>query len=341
MRASLPRAALLLGLGWFGCQEPPAPLPPPAPPPAKTDGAVSINSDPAGATVLLDGQPGCAPTPCTLENVRFGAHQLVLQHPDYEDFTRALKTSEETAPIEIPLRLEGKLRGAGTVALSIEGEKAAKLKGQIKVFLPGSEEPLAITDTLAVTVPGGKRSLLIQRAGYAPLTKEIELPSGGAVTLSIAAAEWVEAKVTLVVDSSPVKGKVTVDGALIGTAPVTIPDLGAAKPHTVKITAEGFDDFSTTARWKDGSPLEIKVNATLDQSKPSGYVKIISTPLIGLTVYIDGEKTRYTTPTGGQGIKLPAGTHTIALQSAAGKRFEGYTIEVKADQTITKNIKVQ
>jgi hypothetical protein len=341
MQGGTKRRWAWLGLcfAWACNEAPPPAAPVSAPASAKTAGRLSVASDPGGAAVLVDGVPGCAPTPCEIEGVSFGPHELRLQHPDFEDFTRGVKTSTDPATVEIALSTEGKKRLPGTVTLRFEGERPPKRKGQLQIF--AAETEIALSNDLSFSLLSGKRVFEVRRVGFAPVSREVELPPGGTVEVVFSADDWKEDKISLSVDSGPVKGKVTIDGKSVGTAPVSVPELGAASAHAVKVSAEGFAEYATTVRWKPGGPRELSLNVTLEKEAPGGFLKVTSSPLIGLTIYLNGKKTKYTTPVGGKGIPLAPGSYKIELESLTGRRFDGGSVEIKEGASESKSIRVK
>jgi hypothetical protein len=304
--------------------EPAAAAPPPV---AKPQGAIKI-TEPKGATALLDGKPGCSPTPCDITGVELGGHTVSMTHPDYEIADVKVKV---TGAEPVPLTAAVKPKSPGRLKLvAIGKEKYSKLRGQVEIYL--NDEALALSDDGEAELPAGRRTIEIRRAGYLPLPKEVDVPAGGVAELAVDAAAFTEAKFKLTVDSTPVKGKVTVDGKEIGPAPAVVPDLSGTKSHVVVIKAEGYEEYRTTVRWKEGPP-ELAVTATLSKEAPAGYLIANTIPIVGVAVYIDGKKTKFTTPT--PEIKLSAGAHTVTFETSAGKKYD-FTFEIKAGETTRK-----
>jgi hypothetical protein len=330
-------AISLLCVSQFGC--PSEPPPPPPPPSAPTTATLKAVSDPPGGTVTIDGNPGCSPTPCEIQSVSFGAHNLVFQHPEYEDLTRGIKFSAESPEVNVSLKTESKAKTPGKVTIVFEKEKPEKIKAQLEVMLAGQTEALALSDLLELELLPGKKSLEIRRAGYASITKEVEVTSGGTTEIKLNKAELTGAKLTLIIDSTPVKGKVSVNGEDKGAAPVTVTDLDASKAHSIIVKADTYEDFKTAAKWTKG-PYELKVNATLSQGGANGFLVVDTKPLTGMSVYVDGKKTKYTTPVSSPGIKLPAGPHTVNFETG-GKKSADFAVTIEEGKTLNKVFKVQ
>jgi hypothetical protein len=329
-------ATSLVCLAALACSSPP-PTPPPAS--APTTGILKAVSEPTSATVLLDGKPGCTPTPCEIQSVSFGPHELIFQHPEYEDLTRKVKFSAENPEVSASLKTESKPKIPGKVKLIFEKEKPEKIKALVEVVITGQEEALVLSDTLEFELAPGKKSLEIRRAGFTAITREVEVTSGGNAEIQIIKADLVGAKLTLIIDSNPVKGKVTVNGKDKGLAPVTVAELDASKAHSVVIKADTYEDFKSNIKWTKG-PYEMKVNALLSQGGASGFFVVDTKPLTGMIIYVDGKKTKYTTPISSPGIKLPAGTHKINFE-AGGKKSADFNVTIEEGKTLSKAFKIQ
>jgi hypothetical protein len=334
-----------IGLAGIACSSPP---PPPPPVSAPTTGVLKATSEPPGATVLLDGNPGCAPTPCEMPNVAFGEHKIIFQHPEFEDFPVKEEVTADHLEVSAPFASKGTPKAPGKVKLVFEKEKPEKVKPLLEVVISGQETPLTLSDALEVDLSPGKKSIEIRRAGFAPITKEVEITSGGNLEVQIAKTELVGAKLTIIIDSSPVKGKVSVDGQDKGVAPVTVADLDASKAHSVVVKADTYSDYKTGVKWTKG-PYEMKVNANLTQgdaavvtppTNTNGFLVVDTKPLTGMAIYIDGKKTKYTTPASSPGIKLSAGSHTVSFETG-GKKSADFTVSIEDGKTLSKVFKTQ
>jgi hypothetical protein len=100
-------------------------------------GSIRISSVPAGATVLLDGTAQQSMTPCTLDAVPAGEHQIIIRKAGYEDDSREVVVEEgETFDISadlVPLS-SGSSESTSSDEASTTGSRADGYAG--RVFKP-------------------------------------------------------------------------------------------------------------------------------------------------------------------------------------------------------------
>lgn len=299
-------------------------------PAAEVLGTIQIN-EPQGAVVRIDGKEGCQPTPCAVGKLTLGAHEIEIEHPDFELYKTAVKLSGAD-PITVAGQTKPKSPGKLKFT-SIGKEKYSKLRGTISILYNGQE--LALSNDGEAEIPAGKRAIEVRRAGYQPLPLEVEIPAGAVFELSIEPEKFVEGTFTLVVDSTPIKGKVFLDGKEIGVAPVTAPNLPGARRHTVKVTAEGYAESAEFVRWM-GDSAEVKLNVTLNKEAPFGYLVASTNPIFGCAVVIDGKKRNVKTPIPNPGLKLEPGAHQIEFIAPSGTKYGPYPFEIEAGKTLRK-----
>jgi serine/threonine protein kinase len=318
---------------FFQNTEPPPVTPAPN---APATGTIKIET-PAGATAKLDGAAGCQPTPCEILHVVLGPHTVQLSHPDYKDLEQGVKLSDPAIPIVLNLQMETKSPGKLKL-ISIGKDKFPKLKGNISLFYGGAEVPFS--EAGEIDLPSGKRTFEIRRTGYQPVSKEIDIPAGKTLELSLDPAEFTQVTISIKVDSTP-KAMIYLDGKKQGESPVTLPDLPGAKTYVVTARVEGYEDTSANVRWTSG-PLEMPVMLTMSKAKSTGSLVINSFPLIDLLVEIDGKSTKQRTPVGKNGITLSPGKHTVYfIETINNKRFGPYPIEIKAGEVLRTRINVK
>ena len=129
--------------------------------------ALSIQSEPVGASILLDGAPPQQP-PGTFTHVHFGKHQLTASLPGYEPFTQDLQISQGMDPT-IPVKLQR--RPVEVAALSIQSEPAGA-----SILLDGA--PPQQSPGTFTHVHFGKHQLSAFLDGYEPVTQDIQASEG-------------------------------------------------------------------------------------------------------------------------------------------------------------------
>jgi hypothetical protein len=140
---------------------------------------------------------------------------------------------------------------------------------------PHGKTPITMRD-----LPLGSYTIRISREGYAPEERHVQLtreraiaamsfslrsapsrnanapgPSGSAVATGVG---------SISVQSRPSGARVLVNNRLVGSSPLTIPDIPAG-PATVRIEMDGYQTWITTIHVNAGEPA--RVNASLDRRK--------------------------------------------------------------------------
>ena len=129
--------------------------------------ALSFQSEPAGASVLLDGAPPQKP-PGTFTHVHFGKHQLAASLDGYEPLTQDLQVAKGMDPT-IPLKLQRRL--VEIAALSVQSEPAGA--SVLLDGMPPGQPPGTFTH-----VRFGKHQLTAFLDGYEPVTQDLQASEG-------------------------------------------------------------------------------------------------------------------------------------------------------------------
>lgn len=209
---------------------------------------VSIVSEPAGAEVLIDGEPQ-GETPLELE-LMAGHHTLELKREGFKPWLSDLQ-AKANEPLSLgPIRLgipDGKL----TVRSKPAGASVT-IGGAYK-----GRTPLSVELRPDVTM-----GLVISRDGYEPATREITVSSGGTETLEVSLQAILG---EVIVSAQPVDARLYVDGVAKGVANQTL--RLTATDHTIEIRSPGFTPYRTTVTPRPG--LAQKVQVTLLQGPGS------------------------------------------------------------------------
>ncbi len=141
-------------------------------------GSISVTTDPAGCTVLVDGTAIAARTPVSRFQVYEGTHQVEVRLDGYETQSREVTISgRENATIEMSLRPSGSaqltLRStlAGATA-TVAGRETQQTK------LERAEEGL--------TLPPGAYTVTVKAKGYATFTHNLTLANGASEVIPVA-----------------------------------------------------------------------------------------------------------------------------------------------------------
>ena len=130
-------------------------------------GLVSINSAPAGAVVLIDGE-AAGQTPLVDLLVEAGEHSLQLQAERYLPLDQTLQVTGRNIRQEVELEL-----APGWAEVSL-----ASIPAGASILVDG--EAVGATPAV-VEIMGGERQLILQLAGYAHWQKSLETAPGQAM----------------------------------------------------------------------------------------------------------------------------------------------------------------
>lgn len=213
-----------------------------------SDATAHVTSKPAGATVLLDGQPvGTAPLDVPLVS---GRKQVVEVSLDgHVALVRELEPSTgETVNVDAVLKPGVTLEVTSDppdASVTVNGQLVlAGTPGVTKAFLPGVVE------------------VVVSSPGYDDFTKKLKAKAG---------AQKLDAKlkaqVKVAVTSSPTGASVTLDGADAGVTPAELL-LSTQRTYTLVVTKAGWSTVKKVVKKPDGEPVEFQlVDLELEQLK--------------------------------------------------------------------------
>ena len=222
---------------------------------------VEIETQPAGATVLVDGEPR-GTTPARLE-IDAGEHEIEVRLAGYNAWQSKIDVTANR-PLTLPpvtlVQADGRIELASTpsdAAVSVDGE------------FRGST-PL----TLRLR-PGRTHRITLTKPGYESVTREltVEADSGRRVTVELP-AQFGEIQIA----SEPPQAEVWVDGRREAVTPATL--RLTALPHSIEVRHAGFAPESREITPRPGfvQRLDFALEP-LDDTSGSGYPRTIRTSL--------------------------------------------------------------
>jgi TPR repeat protein/tRNA A-37 threonylcarbamoyl transferase component Bud32 len=161
--------------------------------------ALSVQSDPRGAAILLDGKPPSGPSN-SFTHVPFGTHQLTATLNDYEPIKQELEVRRGMAP-EVHLKLN---QSQDIAALSVQSDPSGAT-----ILLDGKPPP-GPANSFA-HVPFGTHQLTATLNDYEPIKQDLEVRRGMApeIHLKLKPSQDVAA---LSVQSDPPGAAILLDG---------------------------------------------------------------------------------------------------------------------------------
>lgn len=202
---------------------------------ALDSGIVDCSSEPAGATVLVNGVER-GTTPVELGNVPKGLATIVFRLPGYEEETRELRLQPGERQT-LSLRLKGR---AARLQIVSTPEQA-------RVFIDDDfqgKTPLSLS-----TVRPGEHNIRVELDGYAPLTRTVQVENAGESTEEFT-LESTLGRIEII--TTPPGAKVTIDGRSAGITEEQGGDVNKSKvlaiekvsvgTHTVVVHCPGYQD---------------------------------------------------------------------------------------------------
>ena len=167
-------------------------------------------------------------------------------------------------------------------------------------------------------LPCINHSIAIEKAGYLPYRKEINLIPTQA-TIVTANLEYNPGHGSVIIRSYPEGASVYFDSSPQGTTPVQIDNLPAGR-HQVLLKKNGYQDFTDVVSAEPGTVL--MYDEYLVPEPQSGFISVSSFP-DGAAIWFDGVPYGNTSSLP---IRMPAGNHTLLLMKAG---YRNYSADIK------------
>ena len=228
-------------------------------------GSMTVNSNPEGARVVLNGEPQGV-TPLELSGLLRGEYTLELSMDGYDIAYKSIKLlGHENVDLELRqttglLLVESVPQGAEVL---IEG-------------VSRGTTPLLLSD-----LPFGEYRIDFNSALHLPLSLKEEVTGREPKKV---VAELVSNTGTLIVDSEPAGANVLVDGVVRGVTPAVIDDVIAGSPE-IQVVKAGYTSYSRKMEIKPTVSYEIKASL---EALPSALN--ITTVPEGAEIFVDGAK---------------------------------------------------
>ena len=271
-------------------------------------GFLTINSNPSGGTVFLDGEE-TGITPADLKGVKFGAHRIEIKMDGYKTWSESVDVSDDKGN-----KLTAILQML-TGAFNIKSEPPNAM-----IIIDGKE--VASTPADIGDLKPGKHHVELKKEGYETWSESIEVNAGKDTHITAALQQLIG---SINIKSEPSQAIVIVDGKEVGNAPANVTDLTPGK-YLVEVKMDGYETWSKNVEIEMG----MDVNLTTTLKLKTGSFTIISVP-VDATAYIDGKKSGKTP---GTITDLRPGTHLVKVI------MEGYeewseSVDIRGDKKNT------
>ena len=248
-------------------------------------GSVYVTSNPSGAQVSLDGESTGKVTPCTLEEVKSGEHEIRLYKDSYSPKAQTVTVSDgQTTPMDMSLAA----RFAQVTITSLPGA-SIKVNGVSKGI--GS-----FTDNLME----GLYDIEATLASHRSASKQIEVAPGVPQSIALNPTPIYG---SLDVMTTPMDATITINGKDYGITPIVLDNLLIGE-YDVVLSKAGCATVTEHVSISENATAAI--NATL----PSGRSVTISSDKDGDEIFVDGVRVGVSPCT----TELAFGSHEITAQ---------------------------
>ncbi len=193
---------------------------------------IIINSEPQGATVLLNGTERDK-TPCVLDRIPSGVVDISLRLPGFHDYRHTLRvTAGEVAPLNIELHEK-----PGTMSIT-------SIPPRARVYV--GAEPHGLTPLTLADLPPGTYRIAVEAPGYSRLVRDIAMRKSETLREEF---RLIKNSGMLELITEPAGASIYVDGEARGltrrgksdqVSERFVVDLLTIGPHTIQISKKGF-----------------------------------------------------------------------------------------------------
>ncbi len=218
----------------------------------QTLGRLSIQSAPAGATVLIDGQPR-GTTPLEVPDVPAGEHELVLDLNGQRTRQSVTVATGVTTTVEVPMSAPVEAAGMFPAAVPTTGVLLVQAPFEMQVFESGA--PLGVTGARLTMTPGSHTVEIMSETLGFKTSATVEIVAGKTARVPVALPKGIAH-----LNATP-WAEVWVDGAKVGDTPIGNLQLTVG-PHEIVFKHPDLGERSHAATVKVGEPLRLSVDLT-------------------------------------------------------------------------------
>ena len=271
----------------------------------------TIQSEPAGANVSVDGKPTGLKTPAVVPSLEVGkSYRINLELENHIPAEQILTiSSAQPVTITIPLAQE-----SGIINL-------ASTPAGASVFINGNDTG-KVTPTAIEKMPlNVDQKITLKKEGFEDAEQTVKLTNSAPQNMAMELKELAPDTGVVNITSTPAGAKIEVDGKDTGQiTPSKIVNLSLAEEHKIKLMMDEYEPFEQTVNLKDKTPFdlgaELKKTAPPESEKPvvtgKGSVQVSSEPS-GAVILLNGQSTGKSTPATLSDLELGK-TYSITLK---------------------------
>ncbi len=284
---------------------------------------ITIDSNPPGATIFVDGAMQSERTgPATKVRINKGQHKLRLELEGYRPFEQMVTIGNATKfafPLEkAPARLDIKYPATNDAARGAE------------IFV--DSQPAGTVPQL-VDLPAGRHLVEVRKPGMKVYTETVEVKAAETRPVWVIMASDIKTGGLIV--SADVPADVVVDGQPKGQAPVVVDNLTEGE-HVVEVRRNepGSPPWRQNVRVVGNQQTKVHANTT--PPPPAAGTLMVVTSVGDADVQIDG----VSKGAPGQPISLAPGQHSITV-SAKGHKSVTKVVEIEAGKPRVERIEME
>jgi hypothetical protein len=216
----------------------------------QTLGRLSIQSAPAGATVLIDGQPR-GTTPLEVPDVPAGEHELVLDLNGQRTRQSVTVATGVTTTVDVPMSAPVDAAGMFPAAVPTTGTLLVQAPFEMQVFESGAS--LGLSGARLTMTPGPHTVDIVSDTLGFKTSATVEIVAGKTARVPVALPKGIAH-----LNATP-WAEVWVDGAKVGDTPIGNLQLTVG-PHEIVFKHPELGERSHAATVKVGEPLRLSVD---------------------------------------------------------------------------------
>ena len=217
-----------------------------------TNGRLSIQSTPAGATVLLDGQPR-GQTPLELPDVGAGDHELVLDLNGQRTRQTVSVAAGVTTTVDLPMTPAVETAGMFPAPVPTTGVLLVQAPFEMQVIEAGAV--VGLSGARLTMAPGPHTVEIVSQTLGFKTTATVEIVAGKTARVPVALP-----KGTAHLNATP-WAEVWVDGKKVGETPIGNLALTVG-PHEIVFSHPELGEQAHAATVRVGEPLRLSVDLT-------------------------------------------------------------------------------
>ncbi len=297
------------------------------------EGRLSINTNPSGAVILIDGKTYKDKSPAIVEKLPVGKPiVLKIQKEGYADIVKEVLITNPSQLYQetIELKVEDQKVQYGIVKVSSNPEGA-------EIYLDNKKIGKK-TNTILQEVTTGQHNVLLELEGHDPYFTKFTVKADELEMIDATLYKKGTVRTGFVsIDVNIDDAEITIDGKQI-TQPVKDYPIQPDTEVKIAVKKSGYTTYTTSKTLKIGDHelIKVEMKKPLEQSTQPGSLTI--TTMADVNIIIDGKNVG----TGSaNNISLKPGNHTIKLESKA--KMLNYTtyIKIQSGKSITKDIQLQ